>query len=476
MNKLWYCSLIGIFLLAVGCGGDTTGPNDDKWELPGTVMVHSQAELDTLAGLTAVNGILSIGDLDTPNDIHDLSPLSSLRRVSSLAVRNTSELRDLRGLENLSDVGWGIHIYENSGLKSLEGLGISELEDSPFGELKIYRNDSLSTLTGLESLERVNVLSISECPLLTDLSAIAGIDSVGSLGIGSCPGIADLEDIPDVANMVRLSINNLAGLQNLEGLESLSSVNTLIIEENPGLSSFTGLEGLQSCQSLHVIGNPALADITALGGLNGIDSYLSIKGNDTLLDLDGLESCRDMVFVNIVAAPDFDLSALAGLETLTTLRLTGLSMNAPTTLIGLTSLGGLNMESCTGETLGLPPALAEFGTLALSGCNELLDLSGFSVPPVIEFISIYRCESLTSLVGCEAITDLGYGLMLTENPLLASLAGLTNLERAGYGTYGMSNVIIIQENPSLSQCEATDFVEALDLYGDWEVSDNGDCP
>jgi hypothetical protein len=83
----------------------------------------------------------------------------------------------MNGPENLTNVGGELFIYENPSLTSISGL--SNLT-SVGGDLGIWSNDSLASLTGLQSLINVGgFLGIGYNSVLTNLCALYNVSYIG---------------------------------------------------------------------------------------------------------------------------------------------------------------------------------------------------------------------------------------------------------------------------------------------------------
>ena len=124
----------------------------DKSELNivnGDVILPYQRDIDNfgLQNYDVITGTLQIGFIYGPNDIVDLSPLSSLTSVGSLIVYSTQYLVNLDGLHNLNSSVERLQFLRNSALSNIEALsGISNIE-----VLQVQYCNSLLNLGGLET-------------------------------------------------------------------------------------------------------------------------------------------------------------------------------------------------------------------------------------------------------------------------------------------------------------------------------------
>ncbi|MBL8975536.1 MAG: hypothetical protein JNK56_33355, partial [Myxococcales bacterium] len=199
----------------------------------------------------------------------------------------------------------------------------------------------------------------------------------------------DIVDLGPLAALVKvgnyLDIRANPALTSLAGLEQLESVGTLYIDSNPALTDLEGLRGLRSVGGIGVSQNPAL---TSLKGLRNVALLLSpsplvfVSANAQLGSLAGIEGivASDEVQLALVANPALaDLSALAGVDRLESLDLSGNT--------GLTTLAGLEQLSHVGAGL------------SLRGNDALLDLDGLSGLREVGYLALATNAALTDLAG-----------------------------------------------------------------------------
>jgi hypothetical protein len=118
--------------------------------IEGNVFISSQAQLNQLAGVTTINGLLTINGSGLT--VFDLAPLSFLTSVKGLTIQDTI-LYDLEGLESLIAIDGPVKISGNAILATLKGLN-NLTRINGFWAL-IYQNRALSTTAELESLQIV---------------------------------------------------------------------------------------------------------------------------------------------------------------------------------------------------------------------------------------------------------------------------------------------------------------------------------
>jgi hypothetical protein len=351
---------VNIYSNATGCNSPAEIANMCGITMPclpyGNYYFFSQADVDNFKavypGCSDLQGDVSI----TGDDIINLSVFSEVTSIAGdLNIGRYYDrtpignplLRDLNGLENLTQIGGTLLIIRNGSLTSLSGLdnlssigndlligieyshttkektegaltSINALSGlaSIGGQLYI-ESTSLTSLTGLDSVFYIGSnINIIGNKYLSDISGLAKLNSItGTLSIA----ITAITSLKGLNNVSRISgsvfIGNNHRLKNFEGLENLSYIGTgawifdndsltsmvgfdnleyidgyLDIWDNPSLSSLSGLENLDSIGSYLHISQNALTSLTALSGLQSIKGTLYIVYNDNLTSLSGLDN------------------------------------------------------------------------------------------------------------------------------------------------------------------------------------------
>jgi hypothetical protein len=262
------------------------------------IALQSQSDVNAFPSLyhcLRVTGTLTIAG----NDITNLDSLYKLTRVGRFTIRNNASLTNITGLRSLRRVDGDLQITANARLASLDGLSNLTFVKGSLG----IGNASLTDLEGLSALDSVGNLNITGNPALTSLNGLRSLAFVsGGLEISGNPALTDLEGLGGVTELGRfttgvyLTIANNRSLTNIDGLRAISFVNHgIIIADNPALKNLNGFSALTSIGggqygSLEIARNSSLTDMDGLSSLTRIsgDSYLSLNGNVSLLRCCGL--------------------------------------------------------------------------------------------------------------------------------------------------------------------------------------------
>jgi hypothetical protein len=215
-------------------------------------------------------------------------------------------------LGNLQFIG-DLWVYQNKSLTSLTGL---ESLQSIGHSVRIEKNDSLLSLIALENLQSIGgELRIQSNPLLTNLN---GLESLQSIGTDFWVGANE-------------SLTSLSGLGNLQSIGS-----GFYIGYNDSLLSLNGIENLQTIGGLSIHGNPVLPNLSGLGNLQSIEGDFSVYHNDALNSLSGLDNLQNIEYM-LNIQENHSLASLSGLENL--LKVDRVTVDSNNALVSLSGLG-----------------------------------------------------------------------------------------------------------------------------------------
>jgi hypothetical protein len=237
----------------VGDAGDAS-ERDERAESHG--CVESSEEI---AGYTAIEGQLTIRD----SEVSCLQFLACLESTHGLKIEDNAYLESLDGMEALREVRgpdeaffkYGLFISSNPVLADLSGM--SSLTAVAGGDLFIFANDSLETLTGFDSLREVaGDVVISRNAALVD---VAGFNA-----------LQEIDTYPNPDPKPDLGQSDVLG-------------GSLVILKHPVLERVTGFTGLIAThRNVTIQYNDALTDLSGLYGLHAIGGGLMVTHNREL--------------------------------------------------------------------------------------------------------------------------------------------------------------------------------------------------
>ena len=237
------------------------------------------------------NDLWQITELEVPSDAMTLEDLIYLTYLENLTVngRNMSNLQDFSGLNHLKKLDLSGCRFPADSLKTIASLPhLKELNLS---------NCSLSTLSGLENAESMEILDISNNTIrnlepLSNMSAlselylqhnaVANLTVVGGLSELTVLDVSynALTSIAPLTGNVRLTKLNAAN--NQIGDVSAAASLPMLAELNLDYNSLTDISGLSGCASLKTltVSNNQLSSIDALSGMSTLErldfSYNSV--------------------------------------------------------------------------------------------------------------------------------------------------------------------------------------------------------
>lgn len=238
------------------------------------------------------NDLWQITELEVPSDAMTLEDLIYLTYLENLTVngRNMSNLQDFAGLNHLKKLNLSGCRFPADSLKTIASLPhLKELNLS---------NCSLSTLSGLENAESMEILDISNNTIrnlepLSNMSALSELylqhNAVANLTVvGGLPELTVLDvsynaltSIAPLTGNVRLTKLNASN--NQIGDVSAAASLPMLAELNLDYNSLTDISGLSGCASLKTltVSNNQLSGIDALSGMSTLErldfSYNSVS-------------------------------------------------------------------------------------------------------------------------------------------------------------------------------------------------------
>ncbi len=410
----------GVLALLMLPGGLVVGSGCDA-VCEGDFVVETQADLNALAGCVEVDGNLEITSAErtlTLESLRGLERVSGRMRIAGTALRDLSDLKQLR------EVGGPLDIYNNSFLESVTGLyglqraGALSLEDNPpisvirgfdslveVGALRIQGNRDLRRVWGFNSLARATG------PLHIDVKGdIQGFNrlesTLGSVTLtgrdrsttpNRIDGFAQLRSLgEDPTSVLSLSAESIAGFDHLgpdwghglrvsafhvEGLPDIETVaGDVEIEvfarrtpEAEPPEPWDALGFVQSWRAVGgdlVVGGAGLTSLAYFGALESVGGELDVGGAFGFSDVGGFFALAEARGITLRVGPE--AAHLYGFEAL----------------------------QHTGELAIVPPPDVDAGRLeTITGFDQLHTVDG---PLVFRDL-----PGLTRITGFSSLTSVG---------------------------------------------------------------------
>jgi len=250
----------------------------------GDVTAADQEAIEALRGCREVTGDLTVFGFPEM----DLTPLSELRIVrGSMSLGSTSPetfIPSLEGLESLEQVNSltlsHLLVEDLSALASLRRVALDPLGPSILGgSLTLVDCDRLRDLRGLEGLTDLSGLSLRGNANLQSLAGLRvprTLRSVSAVGTGA---LKDLSALAPLRTLDSLSLQHTS-LENLDGLQ-LDSIDRVSLVDNEQLQQVDSLSSLRALRSLTIANNDDLQALPNLSEIGGA-SEVVIVGNAEL--------------------------------------------------------------------------------------------------------------------------------------------------------------------------------------------------
>lgn len=227
---------------------------------------------------------------------------------------------------------------------------------------------------------------------------------------------------------------------------NFTQVNGTITITGTDITNLNGLSELTKTQNLVIFNNPALTNIIGLANLTAVDHNLTIRSNSALTNITGFSS---LTTVGTLNGDELRIENNGNL-----LNVDGLfSLNYATKIVivgnsKLTNLNGLSALTFVEHSLILSnnPLLT-----SLAGLSHLTSISSLSSNLASDNLIIDNNDALTNVDGLSGVVYVG-GLGIRNNAALTNLDGLSNLEDTKYGG------IVIENNPGLISIEGLSHV------------------
>ncbi|MGB0871123.1 MAG: T9SS type A sorting domain-containing protein [Flavobacteriales bacterium] len=147
--------------------------------IDGYLSISNNPLLPNLHGLEALQGVKAYCFVSFMHGLENLEGFNQLKSVGFLGIGNNQNLISFAGLEQLKAItGDNLNIMNNQSLTSISSL--SNLS-STVGEINIFSNLSLQSLSGLDSINYVTKINIQGNSVLADYCALSYLVHFGTV-------------------------------------------------------------------------------------------------------------------------------------------------------------------------------------------------------------------------------------------------------------------------------------------------------
>jgi hypothetical protein len=282
--------------------------------ITGSFILKNQAAVDSFVNANKnvktliIDGFIAIG-APGPTDIVNISGLSNIEKITgNLNIFNNTQLKSLQGLQNIVSLT-NLAVNGNDELLNLIGLDALQIAN---GFVYIELNHNLESLDGLENLKYIKAgLKLENGYYGGSLPTNASLKKV------NLPSLVFIGGDCDFTNQEKLELVELPQLDSIKGEFDLQGIL---------LKSFNGLNNLKYIGANADISKTGATDFEGFTNLNRIDGIFNIYNNDYITSLKGLDSLhtiRKTLYIN----SNKSLTTLEGLKSLNTVVLVVISGN-----------------------------------------------------------------------------------------------------------------------------------------------------
>lgn len=320
-ESLKQCGLQGLSLESLTIPYGTLEETAHVLDDPSTVcQLVISSRVESLKGLELFPNLESL-TIDA-GKLSDVDEVVALEQLKSLTLEDADEISDFSvfaSMENLEELS-----IESENLKSLDFLKrMPQLKGLSIADGKLL------SLDGLEALEGLERLSVTECRDLKNMDSVAALTGLQELNLEKPYDCEEpsLEGLTELKSLTLKNFGSCAFLSGLTGLEELT-LRSCDLPENLDLSGLTRLKKL-TCTTFYQ--DRSLAFIEAISSLesvnlSGMVTYEDISGVFTLphireLKLSGIECEID--FDRITDNISLESLEMAGVKLYENVRVTG---------------------------------------------------------------------------------------------------------------------------------------------------------
>jgi hypothetical protein len=257
------------------------------------IQLFAGANLAPLHALRIVDAGFLLGEsrLDVPSDEQNVTDELVEEIVQTEAVLRGTWLTSLAGLESLERVGaLGLlhtavaDLSPLAGLREIGGGSAASQTILLSNALVIQGNPGLFDLTGLEQVRGVTELQVAFNGALESLDGLTPDSEVTQLGLFGEPALTDLDALSAVTEFGSLTLDSI-GITDLDAFSSVVAVDDVSIQFNPNLVDATGLGNIRVARSIRLAGNAALKTLPSLESYIAPPEFIVIFDNPELEEL-----------------------------------------------------------------------------------------------------------------------------------------------------------------------------------------------
>jgi hypothetical protein len=219
-------------------------------------------------------------DLNSCNQIEDISPLQSLINLTYLDLSSCEKIKNISPLQSLINL-----TYLNlSACNQIED--ISALKDlTNLKELHLSSCNQIEDISSLKDLTNLKELHLSWCKKLADISPLQGLINLRLLYLRYCENIKDISSLQNLKNLEELNLRYCKNIKDISPLKNLKNLNELFLERCEEIADISPLQNLKNLKKLYLRYCKNIKDISPLQELKNLNE-LYLEGCQQIGDED----------------------------------------------------------------------------------------------------------------------------------------------------------------------------------------------
>ena len=303
---------------------------------PTVIDLTGAPNLQSLDGCERLTSVVSLVVIDCPN-LKSVAGVSSHPNLAELIVMDATKLVDASPIRRLPSLvtldltgSVALEKFDMVGLSALENLYLSrcrELTSLDVSSLPLLKQlfldgaSRIKSVTGLERLDQLTDLDISNASSLVGLKGVSGLSSLIVLDILTVD-VPNFYEIVHLSSLRVLRMGGQASITSMESLSGLLSLKEIHLEACPNFSSIKGIPtsvsqyaGFTHCPKLET-----LSGIEVCEGLEQLD----VTGCRNLKEIKQVSQLQSLVQFSLVKCRRVtDITPVADLAELTVVMLGG---------------------------------------------------------------------------------------------------------------------------------------------------------
>ncbi|CAN1218794.1 Disease resistance protein L6 [Linum perenne] len=245
-----------------------------------TLDISHAPKLNNLNGLENLENLIHLS-LDNCRALDTLPSLARLSKLQKLEVDGCSSLERLPDLSNMTKLR-SLCIRRCPGLRNVERL---EFLQGELQRLELVHCPSIERLPRLSRLAKLRTLVLRDNRQLHEtLPDLSSLKSLKRLYLEGCTQLREITGLESLESLEMVKMQNCRMVETLPNLSRLSKLKELDIGGCIRLTEVSGVEGLESLQVLKM---HDCVSVKKLGDLSGLKNLREVNFTGTMLVMNG---------------------------------------------------------------------------------------------------------------------------------------------------------------------------------------------